>query len=291
MNTARESAVRLLKLMMIASLVLPAALFAYASWIDYRDIHAVADERIERSLDVQQEQALKVFETVDRTFAEVDEVVRGMSDDQIRAAQPTLHPRLERIADVMPQLQAIVLIGRDGRPLASSALRIGQDRRQFRRPRLLQGPDRQGRRHLCQRRAHAEFAQASAAISSICRGVWRRRTDRSDGVIAVAVRPKYFEDFYDLIGQTPGSFLRLVRADGSILARYPSRTNRSQRLSPTSALRTAIDHGVTHGDVHRQFRGRRRSPAHRLSQACRLSGLCARRHQHRGDQPRMVRAR
>jgi two-component system NtrC family sensor kinase len=69
MSTARESAVRLLKLMMIASLVLPAALFAYAAWVSYRSIRAVADERIERSLDVQQEQALKVFETVDRTFA------------------------------------------------------------------------------------------------------------------------------------------------------------------------------------------------------------------------------
>src|SRR5580658_3610006 len=122
MNTARESAVRLLKLMMVASLVLPAALYGYASWVSYRDIHAAADERIERSLDVQQEQALKVFETVDRTFAEVDEVVRGMSDSQIRAAQATLHPRLERISGVMPQLQAIVLVGSDGRPMASSAL-------------------------------------------------------------------------------------------------------------------------------------------------------------------------
>src|ERR1700685_1541940 len=122
MNTARESAVRLLKLMMVASLVLPAALYSYASWVSYRDTHVAADERIERSLEVQQEQALKVFETVDRTFAEVDEIVRGMSDDEIRAAQPRLHPRLQQIADVMPQLQAIVLIGRDGRPLASSAL-------------------------------------------------------------------------------------------------------------------------------------------------------------------------
>jgi two-component system, NtrC family, sensor kinase len=98
MRTERESATRLLQLMMIASLVLPAALFVYASWNDYRDIHAVTDERITRSLDVLQEQALKVFETVDRTFAEVDEVVRGMSDDQIRASQLELHQRLERIA-------------------------------------------------------------------------------------------------------------------------------------------------------------------------------------------------
>ena len=122
MNTARESAVRLLKLMMVASLVLPALLYAYASWVSYRDTHAAADERIERSLDVQQEQALRVFQTIDRTFAEVDEVVRGMSDEQIRAAQSALHPRLDRISGVMPELQAIVLIDRNGVPMASSAL-------------------------------------------------------------------------------------------------------------------------------------------------------------------------
>ena len=64
--------------MMVASLVLPTALFAYAGWNDYDDVHAEADERIRRSLDVMQEQGLKVFETADRTFAEVNEVVRGM---------------------------------------------------------------------------------------------------------------------------------------------------------------------------------------------------------------------
>src|SRR5580692_8506152 len=122
MRTERESAIGLLQLMMVASLVLPAALYSYASWVSYRDTHKVADERITRSLDVMQEQTLKVFETVDRTFAEVNEIVRGLSDDDIRAAQPRLHPRLAQIAQAMPQLQAIVLIGRDGRPLASSAL-------------------------------------------------------------------------------------------------------------------------------------------------------------------------
>ena len=121
MRTERDSAIRLLQLLMVASLVFPAALFVYASYNDYRDVYAVADERIDRSLDVLQEQALKVFETVDRIFPEVDEVVRGMSDDQIRAAQASLTPRLQRIVGVMPQVQAITLIGADGRPLASSA--------------------------------------------------------------------------------------------------------------------------------------------------------------------------
>jgi two-component system NtrC family sensor kinase len=245
MNTARESAVRLLKLMMVASLVLPAALYGYASWVSYRDIHAAADERIERSLDVQQEQALKVFETVDRTFAEVDEIVRGMSDDEIRAAQPRLHPRLAQIAEVMPQLQAIVLIGRDGRPLASSALETVKTDVNF--------ADRDYFKAQADKDAGTYVSDVRTPnLSSVGRDFFdlSRRLESANksfkGVIAVAVRPKYFEDFYTLIGQTRGSFYALVRDDGSLLARYPLRANRSQRLSPASALRTAIDHGITH---------------------------------------------
>ena len=50
MRSARESATRLLQLMMIAAVVLPAALFIYAAWVSYREFHDVADERIGRSL-------------------------------------------------------------------------------------------------------------------------------------------------------------------------------------------------------------------------------------------------
>lgn len=124
MSSARDTAVRLLLLMMIASVVLPAALFAYASWVSYREIHAVADERILRSLDVMQEQALKVFQTVDRTFAEVNEIVRGMSDEDIRVEEPRLHKRLVDIVATMPQLNAILLVGREGQPLVASSVRV-----------------------------------------------------------------------------------------------------------------------------------------------------------------------
>ena len=84
MLTARHAAIRLLKLMMVASLVLPAVLFAFAATVSYRNFERVSDERIDRSLDILHEHALKVLQTIERTFAEIDEVVRGMSDDDIR---------------------------------------------------------------------------------------------------------------------------------------------------------------------------------------------------------------
>jgi two-component system NtrC family sensor kinase len=249
MSTARESAVRLLKLMMVASLVLPAALFVYASWGDYDYGYAAADERINRSLDVLQEQALKVFQTVDRIFPEVDEVVRGMSDDQILAARSNLAPRLQRIVGVMPQAKAIVLIGRDGRILASSDPDAAQA-----------NADLSGRDYFSAqagsdagtfvgdiRKAGPQDGAGQDAASEVFDV--SRRLNSPDGafrgVIAVTVRPRYFDDFYAMIQQSPGNFYALARADGMLLARYPVGNLHLRQLSSNSTLRRSIAQGLT----------------------------------------------
>src|SRR5580700_10727157 len=55
---ARATTIRLLQVLAAAALLLPVLLFAFASALSYRATYALADERIERSLDVLQEQAL-----------------------------------------------------------------------------------------------------------------------------------------------------------------------------------------------------------------------------------------
>src|SRR5438046_8026326 len=120
MRTPRQSAIGLLQLMMVALIVLPAMLFIFASWLNYRHTNAVADERIERSLDILSEHALKVFQTVERAIAEVDEMVRGLSDEEIRRQEAQLHARLADIVRAMPQLHAIGILDKDGRDLVTS---------------------------------------------------------------------------------------------------------------------------------------------------------------------------
>src|SRR5437016_12871009 len=120
MRSARQSAIRLLQLMMVASVVLPLVLFAFAAWLNYRHEYAVADDRIERSLDILHEHTLKVFQTVERAMAEVEEIVRDLPDDDVRSDQARLHLRLENIVEALPQLRAIFLVDRAGNPLVSS---------------------------------------------------------------------------------------------------------------------------------------------------------------------------
>src|SRR6187551_2434427 len=122
MLNARHAAIRLLKLMMVASVVLPAVLFAFAAWVGYHNIERVTAERIDRSLDILHEHALKVLQTVRVVFGEVGAITGGMSDDDIRLNEGLLHKRLAKIAKDLPQLQAITIIDHDGHPLVSSSI-------------------------------------------------------------------------------------------------------------------------------------------------------------------------
>jgi two-component system NtrC family sensor kinase len=242
MLSARQSAIRVLQLMMIASVVLPAALFAWGSWLNYRHGYAIADERIERSLDILHEHTLKVFQTVERSVAEVDEIVRDMSDEGIRNDQPRLHDRLVRIVAGLPQLRAIFLIDRDGQPLASSQFaRVPTDfnvrDRSFFDVHVAGYPGTYVSEVISPRLT--SFGAPFFVLS-------RRRpsVDGSfNGVVAVAVLPQYFEEFYALIGHSPGSLYALVRADGKFLARYPELLDRQRALNAGSGLHAAIAAG------------------------------------------------
>src|SRR5215217_1809805 len=113
---------QLLQLLVAAAVVLPVGLFLYVAWANYRTLDAAATERVERTLDVLQEHALRVFQTIDRTIAETDEVVRGLSDDEIRARERDLHLRLKQTQESLSQIEAIWLFDRTGRPLVSSTV-------------------------------------------------------------------------------------------------------------------------------------------------------------------------
>ena len=58
---ARALTIRLLRLAMAASLLVPLLLVALTAWTSYRDVKLLADERIVRSLDLQEQQACLVL--------------------------------------------------------------------------------------------------------------------------------------------------------------------------------------------------------------------------------------
>src|ERR1700704_3636206 len=106
--------------MMAASLALPIALFGLASAVSYNSTLDTADREIERTLDVAHEHALKVFETIDRSLSEIGEIIRGSSDDGIKAREEALHLRLKQLVDSLPQMKSAWVFDAHGHALVNS---------------------------------------------------------------------------------------------------------------------------------------------------------------------------
>ena len=210
---------QLLELLVAAAVVLPVGLFLYVAWANYRTLDTVATERVERTLDVLQEHALRVFQTIDRTIAETDEVVRGLSDEEIRAREPALHRRLKQTQESVPQIEAIWLFDRTGGPLVSSTIHP--------LPHGLNNADRDYfRAHVAQEIGTYIGDVLTARIGDqVFFVVSRRRSDPAgafNGVVAITVPPTSLKDFYARIAQGTALSAGLIRADGTFLARYPS---------------------------------------------------------------------
>ncbi|MET0220463.1 MAG: ATP-binding protein [Tardiphaga sp.] len=237
MKTEQHNSLKLLQWMMVAALALPVALFAYAAslaWVATRD---TADREIERALDVAHEHALKVFETIDRSLSEINEIIRGKSDDELRAQSDAMARRLRELTLALPQLKSAWVFDGHGRAVINS-LNLA-----------LPNIDFSDRDYY---RAHAT-ADAGIFIGQTLLprppyqgapffGVSRRREDDRGaftGVIQASVFPEYFDNFYARIGRDPGSFFALGLTDGAILARYPE-LNRAARLDPKGPVGRTI---------------------------------------------------
>ena len=178
MQTAQRNSLRLLQWMMVASLALPLALFAFASAVSWVSIRETADREIERALDVAHEHALKVFETIDRSLSEIAEIIRDVPDAEIVAREQLLHLRLRQLVASLPQVKSAWIFDAKGHALVNSLVVAGAGDRLF-RPRLFQGPRGQRYRNLYRR-----SADAAAALSG--RRVLRRQQAATRAMMAAS---------------------------------------------------------------------------------------------------------
>src|SRR5581483_3015635 len=227
---AERASIRLLVWMMAGTVILPLVLFAYATWLDYFDAYATARERIDRSLDVLQEHAQRVFEPIDLIFLEVDHLLDGLLEESIRVRESKLSAQLKAIADALAQVESVWVYDSNGRPLIASdlypvptnksyrdadyfAAHLGNDVGLFVGGAL---PSREETK-----------AESSPVFGVSRRWVWP--DGEFAGVVRVAVIASELERFYASVGSYPGAYYAMLRADGTFLARYPQ-TPTLQRL-------------------------------------------------------------
>jgi two-component system, NtrC family, sensor kinase len=218
-QTEQRNSLKLLQWMLAASLALPIALFVFASAISYQSTNAAADREIERALDVAHEHALKVFETIDRSLSEINQMVRGIPDAEIKSREQAFHAQLKQLVDSLPQMKSAWIFDAHGHALVNSltfpvSTDDFSDRDYFKAQ--LAGNIGTFIGDALTPRAPYDGAK----FFSVSR---RRQSDDGsfNGVIQASVLPEYFENFYARIGHDPGSFFALGLADGTVLARFP----------------------------------------------------------------------
>jgi len=213
----RRVTVRLIRTAMAASLVLPLALFLFASWTAYERLQTTARERLVRSLDIEQEEAFKTFELVNLALTQVADLLTGMSPEEIAESEPTLHVRLERLSKAIRAVQSIWVYGTDGRPLVSSWAHPPPETsfsdRDFIQAHLA-GPSQTyyGKVYASVLNAEPFFTVSRPLVLD----------GNVVGVIEASVLPSNFFQFFASLAYTQGVQYALLREDGTFLVRFPA---------------------------------------------------------------------
>jgi two-component system NtrC family sensor kinase len=235
------SPIVLLRVLLAATLVVPALLFVIVSWLNYGAIVRDARQDLQRVSDVAREHAAKTFEGQSQVVERVNDLMRGLTEAEVTAEQEHLHQAMDAIIAHLPQVQSVLLASRSGRPLVSASV--------YPVPALV---DLRGTDYFKAVMDGFEGTYVtSLQVGSVLRhkffglaGPWRDSSGAVNGVIDVAVSPTFFQDFYRaLIGEdrdTSGMVLTLVRADGQILVRYPPFAGPPPKVSGSNAFFDAI---------------------------------------------------
>jgi two-component system NtrC family sensor kinase len=218
MRQRRDAALRSLRLMLVASVALPLSLFCYAAWTSYQATLELADERIERALDIAAEQALRVFQSISVTFDSVEQITRGRTGRSIKLNEAELSERLRQFVNALPGIGSIWILDENRDALVSSLF--------FPIPPAFNAPERADLK--------AQLApDASLHIGEVVRieltgrlifPVSKWRFDSSGtfaGVTEISVSPQMFERFYGQLASHSSASFTLFREDGAVLARYP----------------------------------------------------------------------
>jgi two-component system NtrC family sensor kinase len=238
------SALRPLRILVAASIILPIAIFVFAAWVSYDQHLAEARDRVQRNLNTIYEHALKVFETFELSARYLDELLADTNESDIRKREADFNARLKSITDTLPQLRDLWVISASGAPLVSGTI--------YPMPKI----DLSDRNYF---RVHKDNANAGTFVSEVLKAraadttfftLSRRIRGPNDsfaGVTTVSIAPEYFINFYAKL-PPPGVFA-LIRDDGAILARYPDLSQRLERLAPDSTVMRRIKEHPEEGFV------------------------------------------
>ncbi|WP_199707657.1 hybrid sensor histidine kinase/response regulator [Teichococcus wenyumeiae] len=203
---------RLHKLLIAASLIVPAGLFTAAALHNRAETLREGQDAIIRTTAVMDEHAQKVFETGELALGRLDDRIHHLSWDEISAPETSAF-----LAQLKAPLEQVVSIWVAD---AQGVVRAGSQNWD---PRVtIEGRDffQAQRERDVGTYISAPFRGKATQIASFA--VSRRRSTSDghfDGIIHIALSPDYFTQYYATTILEPGQIATLLRADGLVIAR------------------------------------------------------------------------
>ncbi|WP_140880838.1 PAS domain S-box protein [Muricoccus nepalensis] len=210
---------------LIAALVLlPLLVMAAGVWSAWRETWRAAAGELERSAAAGAEFGLRVLTSYAVAAGRVDAVLRGLSDEEIRARESDLHVELNALVVEVPQAEASYVVDRGGYPLVSANLYplprgrpVAADRDFFAALRDPKAPA-----------LHVSRVQEGRFDGLPFFAVSRRRTRTGnrglppgafDGLVNLSVYPDRLRGALSRVAGHPRDVVALLRDDGEVLVR------------------------------------------------------------------------
>jgi two-component system NtrC family sensor kinase len=225
-----------------AAAILPTLMFGVAAWQSYRGAFAQGEADVDHAARMAREHAVRVVQTNELVLDRIDNEIAELGDSKWPSAQARVREHLVRTLKRVPALQALSVWDRDGRLLASTdapspAAEVRGNESEF------------------FRLAAADNALPTVYSVTPATGdpngqlliMSRRRLDgsgRFTGVVAAAVKPSYFFDFYTELCRTePGMSLSLFERTGAIVTRMPLPATPVQRAPMSGRMMQRVAAG------------------------------------------------
>ena len=239
-----------LLVLLAAAIVLPAATMAGVAWLSWRDAWTSAERELARSAEAAAEYALRVHGGHRLAGDVANDLLRDLSDEDIRLHERDLHEELARLLPRMPLVQTIAISDRQARLLLMAhhypvPRDITLEGREW--VPALRGPDAPP--------VHVSRVYVGMLNTPLFYAVSRRRSgsgntlppDAYDGAISISVDPNAIAAGFMALGGEPGDVTSLVRADGEVLVRTPGFDRPLPSIPAESALRTAAQAETARG--------------------------------------------
>lgn len=237
-----------LRLVLAAACLLPALAMTAIAWVGWRDAWSSAERELGRGAEAGAEYALRVAEGHRLLGDLVNDLLRGLSDAEIRAREASLHEQMRDLLGRFQLARTIVVTDAAGHALVMATIHPV--------PRDVSFADREWFTAMAAPDAppvHVSRVMTGRLDDLPFYALTRRRTGGEpaaggfEGAIAVSVDPNALAAGFIAVNGEDGDVTALVRTDGEVLVRTPGFVGPLPPIPAASPLRGAMARGETRG--------------------------------------------